>query len=781
MTEANVTRRDLLDWLESHILADRVSIMFPKGDADGPGWTRSKCDSTRALAAWRAGTLEREVFHSETEAGKPYEIKRGNRLGVVLHRDGMVRRFCIDLDAHEGGVDNTHLADRIDDFLGAEGVRFTSKSGRGLHLFYALVDSVPVTEFVEWSRAWEFNRTGQPECFPKTAKLSQVWLPNEPNAHGGDAYKSGHFETCIVRVLPTPPPLTAPKATRPPHDADDRPGDAFAKSNHPWADILNGDAVCVREFDGKSYWRRTGKTDAGISATTGVCRSDDGREYLYVFSSNWPPFEPNKAYDKFGAYALLRHGGDFSAAARDLAAQGWGRTTKAQGNCTAITKMPAKAIASVPSTAIEPDDEEIFPDEPNPLDPGPFPSDLLAPPGLLGAIVEHNLATAMYPQPVLALAGALSLMATITGRRIADARNTRSNIYIVAIAPTSAGKDHSRRLNKEILTAAGAETMIGSERIGSHAGIINAVAESPALLFQIDEIAHLMATMKNSGRSPWLYNISSVLLQLYGSSDGLWIADALADTSRVKRINQPHAVVHGSATPEKFWANLSTDNVSEGLLGRCLIFEAEYVPFQEPKPAAVPDAIVDRVRWWASLIPGTGNLALENPTPERIAYEPDADERLIGHIKAISDRRMGEDPITAALWSRSGEKAAKLALLFACSRADVLDNREFRISLADVNLAIKLANWLTRRMIFQCRERVGENAVELVKLRVLQIVGDQELSYTSLNRKTQFLTARDRGEIVGDLVSAGRLREKRIDTPGRPKKVVYRPVAKREA
>jgi hypothetical protein len=46
-----------------------------------------------------------------------------------------------------------------------------------------------------------------------------------------------------------------------------------------------------------------------------------------VFSSNAWPFEPQTAYSKFAAYALLEHHGDFRAAARLLALKGY-RTTK---------------------------------------------------------------------------------------------------------------------------------------------------------------------------------------------------------------------------------------------------------------------------------------------------------------------------------------------------------------------------------------------------------------------------------------------------------------------
>jgi putative DNA primase/helicase len=81
----------------------------------------------------------------------------------------------------------------------------------------------------------------------------------------------------------------------------------------------------------KTLWRRPGKDGRGWSATTGHCAAKDGgADLLAVFSSNAHPFEgPSggrlcSCYGKFRAYALLKHGGDFKAAARELGRQGYG-------------------------------------------------------------------------------------------------------------------------------------------------------------------------------------------------------------------------------------------------------------------------------------------------------------------------------------------------------------------------------------------------------------------------------------------------------------------------
>jgi putative DNA primase/helicase len=116
--------------------------------------------------------------------------------------------------------------------------------------------------------------------------------------------------------------MPAVEVHQPPENAavpsqDIRPGEAY-EAEHSWEDILEplGWARVYTRGD-VAYWRRPGK-DKGISATTGHCKG------LYVFSTS-TSFEPRRSYTKFGAYARLNHGGDYKAAARELARLGYGQ------------------------------------------------------------------------------------------------------------------------------------------------------------------------------------------------------------------------------------------------------------------------------------------------------------------------------------------------------------------------------------------------------------------------------------------------------------------------
>jgi len=99
-----------------------------------------------------------------------------------------------------------------------------------------------------------------------------------------------------------------------------RPGDDF-NARADWGDDVltpHGWRYLFTRAD-VDYWRRPGK-DRGISATTNYA----GSGLLYVFTSS-TEFSSEKSYTKFGAYAVLEHGGDHNAAARFLAAQGYGK------------------------------------------------------------------------------------------------------------------------------------------------------------------------------------------------------------------------------------------------------------------------------------------------------------------------------------------------------------------------------------------------------------------------------------------------------------------------
>ncbi|MFD4934457.1 phage/plasmid primase, P4 family, partial [Streptomyces virginiae] len=115
------------------------------------------------------------------------------------------------------------------------------------------------------------------------------------------------------------------------------PGDDFEQRTG-WPDILTPHGwKGLFVSGGTTYWQRPGKDGREPSATTGH-RMD--RDRLYVFTTS-TEFIAERPYTKFGAYALLNHSGDHSAAARELRRQGYG----------APAPEPVRHLASVPQQA----------------------------------------------------------------------------------------------------------------------------------------------------------------------------------------------------------------------------------------------------------------------------------------------------------------------------------------------------------------------------------------------------------------------------------------------
>jgi hypothetical protein len=535
------------------------------------------------------------------------------------------------------------------------------------------------------------------------------------------------------------------------HASGVRPGDDFNArgdvreilQSHGWRRVRAGQ---------NEHWCRPGK-EHGTSATL-----RDG--VFYVFSSNARPFEPHRAYAPFAVYAMLEHGGDFAAAASALRDRGYGSELGESDD------VDLSAFAGATPT----DEESAEPAFPHP---GPFPPHLLGVPGLLGDMVNFTLSSSMYPQPTLALAAAIALMGTITGRKVRDEINTRTNVYCIALCETGGGKERARQVNKEILFQAGLAKLVGPEGLASHAGVVSAVHRQPSILFQLDEIGRLLKTIGEPARTPHLYHIATVLMKLFTSSGSVYLGDAYADPDNNRSLNQPHACVYGTTVRASLCAGLTHESMTDGFVPRMLVFETDNSdpdPVEVRIPDAIPAPILEAVRWWGDFKPG-GNLAPEHPAPVVVPYDDEARALMSDFTRrARADRRRLPEA-AGALWTRAAEKARKLALLHACSR----DRENLLVDEAAARWAIELTDYLTRRLLAIAEDWIAETPFEAKRKRLLRDIkaSASGLTRTQMYRKTKHLTGRERSELIESLISTGEIVECREATRGAPR-IVFR-------
>lgn len=404
--------------------------------------------------------------------------------------------------------------------------------------------------------------------------------------------------------------------------------------------------------------------------------------------------------------------------------------------------------------------------------PGKFPRHLLSVPGFIGDVMDYTLATAHRPQPEMALAAGLCLMSVLTGRKVSDVFNSRTNIFALAVCPSGGGKDHPRDVNKRILFEAGLGHLVGPESAASHAGLLSAIEHQPTLLLQWDEIGRLLRVMADAKGSPHLFQLGSVLLKLYTSSHSIYLGDAYSDRDKNRTINQPHAVLFGTSGPQALFESLTTESLTDGFLARFMIFEASNrLPRLQSVPTRdVPKSIVEVARYWGDFMPG-GNLGGENPSPAIVPYTSAA-LQIMDQLEEVAYRAASStDETITTLWTRATQRARKLALLYACSESHLTP----AVDVAAAKWACELVDYGTRKMLFDANQWITSSHFEARRQKVARLIASMPdgITTTQLARRQRSLTSRELREVLEALQHAGEVEVATTETGGRPR-TIYR-------
>jgi hypothetical protein len=190
-------------------------------------------------------------------------------------------------------------------------------------------------------------------------------------------------------------------------------------------------------------------------------------------------------------------------------------------------------------------------------------------------MTQHIVDTAIKPQPWLAVGASLCAIGVLMGRKYRTETNLRSNLYVVGIADSGAGKDHARNAVKEAFIAAGLNGYLGGNRIASGAGLLAALQRQPALLFQKDEFGHFLSSIADKRRAPaYKSEIWDLLVELYTSAGGTFLGSEYADQKERPRVDivQPCCCLYATTVPGPFWTALRQAALFDGGLARLLVF-----------------------------------------------------------------------------------------------------------------------------------------------------------------------------------------------------------------
>jgi len=392
---------------------------------------------------------------------------------------------------------------------------------------------------------------------------------------------------------------------------------------------------------------------------------------------------------------------------------------------------------------------------------------LIRPTGLLGEICSWINSTAIKEQPFLALACTLSFLGALFGRKVRDQLGSRTNLYCMGVAPSSAGKAHAMNQTRRLAIASGCNNLIGGSDIASDSAIEERVRREPSTLFMLDEIGHLLSHIK-SGISKNHAQVVATLMRLYSAAGSSYLGKEYAEQERQRTILQPCCSIYGTSTIERFTSGLSPMELQDGWLSRCLVFSANGSVRKKRgrMESPVPQSLIDQVNaWHIRTITSEGNPIVSqfvNPSggtqpPEQIVVPTSSEAERI--FVAFDDEceQLGQfNPMMVCQWAKAEENARRIALIIACG--ENFDKPEISASVA--NYSCRLIRYIMRAFDATVVPDIVTGDTELQKRKLFKIIentGIEGCIKREITRRSQDLRKNDRSRLLDDLIESGEI------------------------
>jgi hypothetical protein len=392
-------------------------------------------------------------------------------------------------------------------------------------------------------------------------------------------------------------------------------------------------------------------------------------------------------------------------------------------------------------------------------------NELLSVDGIIGDIVNWVDSSSPKKQKILSLAGALSSMACILGRKVKTTSGLRTNLYIMSVGETGCGKDSVRKCIKRLYSKIGSIGHI-CDSFTSEAAIEDNLVDNPSMLALVDEAGDFLKSVDDKNAQSWVKSIKPMMLKMTGAAQSIYIPRLKTvgkDSKRQIPIENPCFSFYGSTNPHDFLPTITRNNIANGLLGRFIVFESNDnnpVPirgFKENKD--IPECILDWFNFWQHRFDSVGNLAFKNhdsivvnETQEATDYFYEFEMVLHDKIDKLQDIDGIFEPYT-----RLAETAKKLSLVYACGKCK--ENPIINIDCAKWSCELSMV------LLDSIMSRIDNVEVETPYTKKINSVirafkKDFGWHTKSWAMKKFRMNAKETGDILSDLIATGEIEHK---------------------
>jgi len=294
-------------------------------------------------------------------------------------------------------------------------------------------------------------------------------------------------------------------------------------------------------------------------------------------------------------------------------------------------------------------------------------------------IVDLIIKKSVRPQPLIALVNTLTFFGALYGRRYQSPTGLRSNIYTISIAPSTLGKDQSRKTLFDIMSQVpGMQDMNGGDTIVSTAGLITLLAKAPRRLVMLDEMGMYLQAVGHEHASGHERQIVSLLMQLFSKAQSTWTGAQYADADKEQiTIANPHLCIYGTSTMQAYANAMTADAIENGSMNRFIIFPGDDTPpiHKRPDINPLPNELLKELEALQSKVKSIcGNLAdvmdskVVKIVPHTVFITEEADDYYWKLFEEQDKKRLGQANNLGPLWGRFSEHAMKIAMVNAITR-----------------------------------------------------------------------------------------------------------------
>ncbi|MBX5010877.1 DUF3987 domain-containing protein [Rhizobium lentis] len=396
---------------------------------------------------------------------------------------------------------------------------------------------------------------------------------------------------------------------------------------------------------------------------------------------------------------------------------------------------------------------------------------LTYPGGLVEDLIDWIVSSAEQPSRALAMAAVLPLVSALCGPRYSTgSRDTRPNIYTVALAESGFGKEHARSQIKRLLMSDQGvfANFSGPARIMSASALREVLEANQSVNCQIDEFGGFVRDITDRKAGSHQRAISTDLRDYYSASSTFFEGAAYRGNPP-KRIYNPNLCIHGTSTPEQFWTALSSASAEDGLLPRLILF---HVTGKKPPTVVpqrdvryVPHTLLMRMADVAGIdvAKQRGNLSgmVQKTTssevkPTVVQWTEDA----LGILRSVKETIDAKESAVAAesqpFVRRIIENAIKLALIVAVGT----DPRQPVITEAIFEWAAAVAWTCAAAMLAEVSERLADNQREANYKKIAALIrkaGGKGITEGKIADRCKAIDGWQRDEILKDLQKTGQV------------------------